>query len=231
MQEISCWIIGGGCYGAGYVKQFRKATARGKMPAARWIVLDQNSDCKAEQERQPGDPLEVRVGDWADLLAAAIAAGELKPGDQIIPSPFQGPLISRWLTLEAAAVGRSLKPVVLPELGRGLRYEQIADDQAVRYVSFAGWTCPVHCIEPPKCPAIRGPKDWDLRETVADFAVSEGFGEPLAFTCLHWLYGVGATPGSTFLEARRRMREAPPGRFLVASLSTCHGAISGWELT
>jgi hypothetical protein len=227
--ETTSWIIGGGCYGAGYVRQFRKARARGKLPPGRWVVLDRDPDCPAARERLPDDPLEVHIGEWRDLLITMMSA-ELKPGDRIIPSPFQGTLIADWLTEEARLVGRRLEPVELPEMGAGLRYEQAVGEHQ-RFVSFAGWTCPVHCIEPPKCPAIRSAKAWDLRDTARDYGAREGFSTVLSFACLHWLYGVGAVPACAFLEARAHVREGPAGRLLLASLSTCHGAFSGFLLT
>lgn len=227
---MTIFIIGGGCYGSGYLRQFRKARARGKMPVARWVVLDRDAGCRAATERAPEDDLEIRAGEWRALLAAAIASGELQAGDLVVPSPFQGALVTDWLRDEAAGVGRSLTPVAGGELGHGLRFEQAAPAGDVRYVSFAGWTCPVHCIEPATCPATRGPKDWDLRDTLREVSNERAYDRLFTFSCLHWLYGVGAVPAEEFLDARRYVREGPPGKLLLASLSTCHGALSAFEL-
>lgn len=227
-DPITCWVIGGGCYGSGYIRQFRKAHARGKMPPSRWVVLDRDSHCRAVEEFRPDDPLTFRTGQWRDLLADILAT-EARPHDYIIPSPFQGTLVADWLADEARRAGRTLLPLAMEEVGEGLRFEQAGAEFHVRYVSYAGWTCPVHCIEPPKCPAIRAPKAWDLRDSMAAYARARDF-TLLPFTCLHWLYGVGVTPVQEFLDARERLRHGPAGRLLVASMSTCHGALSAWEL-
>ncbi len=228
-RPITCWVIGGGCYGSGYVRQFRKARARGKMPLSRWVVLDRDPDCRAAGERRPEDSLEIRAGEWR-LLLAEIVRGELQPGDLVIPSPFQGMLFADWLADEAAAAGHRVEPEPIGPVESGLRFEQAGDGAHVRYVSFAGWTCPVHCIEPARCPATRGPKDWDLRETMAAWSGAHDY-KLLSFTCLHWLYGVGAIPATELLAAREHVRSGKPGRYLVASTSTCHGALSTWRLT
>ena len=227
-DPVTCWVIGGGCYGAGYIRQFRKARARAKMPASRWVVLDRDPACRAAGEAHPEDPLEIRNGEWRDLLAGIIAS-ESRPHDLIVPSPFQGTLVADWLADEAARAGRELFPLPMDEVGEGLRFDQAGADSHTRFVSFAGWTCPVHCIEPPTCPATRGAKAWDLRDSMAEYARAGGY-TLLPFTCLHWLYGVGVTPVREFLAAREHVRQGPAGPLLVASMSTCHGALSAFTL-
>jgi hypothetical protein len=227
---MNVFIIGGGCYGSTYVRQLRKALANDKIPPGRWVVLDRDPNCRVRSEVQAGDPVEFRVSTWVDALTDIVATGELQAGDLVVPSPFQGTLISDWLQAEAAAAGRELAPLPLGGIGEGLRFEQADPAGQVRYVSFAGWTCPVHCIEPSKCPATRGPKAWDLRETLQTYAAREGFDAVLPFACLHWAYGVGTVPSEQFLAARGVVREGESNRLLVASLSTCHGAISAWQL-
>ncbi len=229
MAMVNVWIIGGGCYGSGYVRQLRKARDHGKLPPSRWILLDRDSHCRAWVDRDPADSLSLRVGEWAQLIAGAVAAGEIGPGDHLVPSPFQGALVADWLRLEAAAAGRNLGSAPLAPMGEGTRYDQAAGEDQ-RYVSFADWTCPVHCIEPPRCPATRGPKAWDLRDSVYPYARAAGFDTVLAFPCLHWRFGVGTVPAAAFLAARERIRGGPAGRILLASMSTCHGALTGLEL-
>src|SRR5438876_8458006 len=50
-------------------------------------------------------------------------------------------------TIEVAPVPESL----------GTPYDRTAPD-GTRYVSFADWICPTHCVEPVTCPAIGGPR-------------------------------------------------------------------------
>lgn len=226
---ITVWIVGGGCYGSGYVRQLRKARDRGRLPPSRWVILDRDPMCRAWLNRQSTDPLELRQDAWVESLTAICAAGELQADDQLVPSPFQSTLITDWLAREAVAAGRQITPTALPPIRRGLRFESEVAAH-FRYASFADWQCPVHCIEPPTCPATRAPKTWDMRATLADMASHQG-AHLLAFPCLHWYFGVGTVPGAALLQAREHVRTGAPGPVLVASLSTCHAAVSAWVLT
>ena len=37
-------------------------------------------------------------------------------------------------------------------------YDTLAPD-GTRYVSYADWLCPTHCVEPATCPVIRAPRN------------------------------------------------------------------------
>src|SRR2546422_1779014 len=41
-----------------------------------------------------------------------------------------------------------------------------ADPDRARYVSFADWICPTHCIEPAVCPAIGSARTWEMGDAV-----------------------------------------------------------------
>jgi hypothetical protein len=227
----TCWIIGGGCYGSSYLRQFRKAALRGKMPKTRWVVLDRNPDCQATLEIGPEDPLEFIFGEWEDILLQSFSNNKIKQNDLIIPSPFQGPLIFNWLKKEADLVDRVMLPIQLPEIGGGLLYEKLGADKLTRYSSFADWVCPPFCIEPQICPVTKGLKSWDMRDLISNYAVEKNIMKTYFFVCLHWIYGVGGMPADAFLKARSFVREGPPGDFLISSMSTCHGATSAWNLS
>jgi hypothetical protein len=227
----TCWIIGGGCYGSSYLRQFRKATLRGKMPETRWVILDRNPNCQATHERLSKDPLAFIFGEWEDILPTLFSNNEIKKNDLIIPSPFQGLLIFNWLKKEANLVDRVMLPIKLPEIGGGLPYEKLGTDNLTRYSSYADWICPPFCIEPKICPATKGLKSWDMRDLISNYALEKNIMRSIFFVCLHWLYGVGGVPADSFFKARNFVREGPPGDFLISSLSTCHGATSAWNLS
>jgi hypothetical protein len=93
----------------------------------------------------------------------------------------------------------------------------------------------VHCVEPETCPATKGPRYWDLADTVQLWTGALEVGEqPVQqthlFQCLHYTHGVGTYPAARVVAARRSMAgaEVPagkPARFLVGTVSRCHGAI------
>src|SRR5690606_8052534 len=101
-------------------------------------------------------------------------------------------------------------------------------------LSHADWICPVNCIEPARCPKTRGPRYWDLATTIEHWthALATG-GQPITqthlFQCLHFTHGVGTYPAARVAAARPEMAaisaDETPVRFLVGTVSHCHGAI------
>ena len=104
-----------------------------------------------------------------------------------------------------------------------------------RYVSWADWVCPTHCIEPALCPAIGAPRTWEMGDTVRELAnrLREG-GRPVAgpalFVCKHAVFGVGMFSVAAVLAGDRLVEEAgasgDPAEVLVGTISSCHGAVS-----
>ena len=88
-------------------------------------------------------------------------------------------------------------------MGPGTPYDVQAPD-GTRYVSFADWLCPVHCIEPATCPMIRAPRTWEMGDAMGDLTPALGQAHPTAgpvlFTCRHRVYGVGMFDVATVLE-------------------------------
>ena len=104
-----------------------------------------------------------------------------------------------------------------------------------RYVSWADWICPTHCIEPALCPAIGAPRTWEMGDTVRDLAAQlRASGRPVAdprlFVCKHQCSGVGCLRRGQCLRAiawwRRLALPATPAEILVGTISSCHGALN-----
>jgi len=100
-------------------------------------------------------------------------------------------------------------------------------------VSFAEWMCPINCIEPARCPETRGERTWSMPVAVRGYVDSERAAgralEPaLVFHCSHRAYGVGMIDVRDVIEADRAISVAAaarPARFLVGTVSHCHGAL------
>ena len=141
-------------------------------------------------------------------------------------------LMYEWLLRRARArwPGRLVEPRPVP-LGPGTPYDTQAPD-GTRYVSFADWLCPVHCIEPSICPVIRAPRTWEMTEAMETLtrrldAVHPTAG-PVLFTCRHRVYGVGMFDVATVLQGDAIVAGASEAAtdVLVATISACHGAAS-----
>ncbi|HYW52022.1 MAG TPA: hypothetical protein VE861_15515, partial [Gemmatimonadaceae bacterium] len=117
-------------------------------------------------------------------------------------------------------------------------WQRTAPDLA-HYASFATWMCPINCIEPPRCPETRGPRDWTMPAAVraaADAAADGGAPYDLValFHTAHRCYGVGMFDAMDAVRADQAIAQAHGAtalRVLVASVSHCHGALAELQAT
>lgn len=153
-------VIGGGCYGTFYAGQLAKAKQKGKARYRRVVVVDRNPGCRAMVELGEAADRSFAAQDWTAYFAAFLGRAERTPPDQpadyIVPSPLMPHLMFQWLLARARErwPGRVIE--VAPVAGTlGTPYDrEAAGADRTRYVSFADWICPTHCVEPAVCPAI-----------------------------------------------------------------------------
>jgi hypothetical protein len=229
-------IVGGGCYGTFYAAQLIRAAARGKARYRRLLVVDRDPGCRFAREIGAGGDRELVVDDWGRFFdhwldRPSPLAGE---GDAIVPSPLMPHLMYQWLVRRARArwPGRPVEPRSVTA-AIGTPYDATGPD-GTRYVSFADWLCPTHCVEPAICPVIRAPRTWELSDTMEALAERLGLAAPTAgpalFVCRHRVFGVGMFDVAAVLEGDRLVAEAGSGAgevdVLVGTVSACHGAVS-----
>jgi hypothetical protein len=143
-------------------------------------------------------------------------------------------LMYQWLVRRARArwPGRRIEPRALTA-PVGTPYDTTGPD-GTRYVSFADWICPTHCIEPATCPVIRGPRTWEMSDTLGDLVARLGLTAPTAgpalFVCRHRVFGVGMFDADEVLAGERLLAEAGSAAggvdVVVGTVSGCHGAVS-----
>jgi len=165
--------------------------------------------------------------------AAPAAAGE--PQDYIVPSPLMPHLMFQWLVARARErwPGRAID--VAPVPGEpGTPYDRTGPDRT-RYVSFADWICPTHCIEPAVCPAIGSARTWEMGDAVRGLterlrAAGEPVHGPALFVCRHHVFGVGTFAVDAVLAGDALVRAAgesgSAAGVLVGTISSCHGALN-----
>jgi len=229
-------IVGGGCYGTFYAGQLVRAADRGAVRYRRLLVVDHNRACRFGTEVGPGGDRELVLRDWGEFfdewLGAAAAPSPGEPPDAIVPSPLMPHLMYDWLVRRARArwPGRQIEPRELP-VGPGTPYDVAAPD-LTRYVSFADWLCPTHCIEPSICPVIRAPRTWEMGEALERLTEQLGRSTPTAgpvlFVCRHRVYGVGMFDVAAVLAGDAVVAEAGAVHrsvdVVVGTVSSCHGA-------
>jgi hypothetical protein len=230
-------VVGGGCYGAYYLRQLTRALRAGAVEWDELVVVDRDPACAVARIGVDEHPPRTRVvaAEWQryfdDYLGAAVGDPERRR-DAIVPSPLMPHLMADWLATRAAQrwPRRSVRTeplVTAPDVPW-----QRAGQDGTHYVSFAEWMCPINCIEPPKCPHTRGERSWSLPIAVREYVSAErgrGRGlEPLVFHCTHRTHGVGMIDVADVVDADAaiaRGGSAGDASFLIGTVSHCHGAL------
>ena len=192
-------IVGGGCYGTFYAGQLERARERGKAVYRRLLIVDRDPECQFARELGDDETRQLVVQQWGeffdDYLEHVVPPAPGEPGDTIVPSPLMPHLMYQWLVRRAQTRWPhrliETRPV---SRGPGTPYDVSAPD-GTRYVSYADWTCPTHCIEPAICPVIRAPRTWEMSDAMEaltrDLDGSRPTAGPVLFVCEHRLFGVG----------------------------------------
>jgi hypothetical protein len=229
-------VVGGGCYGSFYAGQLLRARERGAAGWERLLVVDRDPECRVAREVLPESGVELIVDDWSAFFDRYLGSPSPADGppDAIVPSPLMPHLMYEWLLRRARRrwPGRTVEPRPLP-VGPGTPYDVPAPD-GTRYVSFADWLCPTHCIEPATCPVIRAPRTWEMGEAMHTLAgrldADRPTAGPVLLTCRHRVYGVGMFDVASVLQGDAVVAEAGGAGadvdVLVATISACHGAAS-----
>jgi hypothetical protein len=177
---------------------WKPACRRGKLQLRRVLVVDHDPRCRAARELAAFPGREIVVAEWDVFLRSFLAAepppaGE--PDDAVVPSPLMPHLMAGWLAGLAGArwPGRAAD-LVSPDIPVGTPYDALGPD-GTRYVSFADWICPTHCVEPLTCPMIRAPRTWEMGDALARYAerldLRRPTRGPALFTTRHHAFGVG----------------------------------------
>ena len=228
-------VVGGGCYGTFYARQLALARAAGRTDFRRVLIVDRDPASRARRELGDAPGREFVVADLGSFLDDHLRQGAEATHDLLVPSPHMSHLLCEWLVRRARErhPAREVGVTPVPD-ALGTPYDRLAED-GTRYVSFADWVCPTHCIEPAQCPAIGAPRSWEMSDAVAALgdrlrAAGRPVRGPALFVCRHHAFGVGAIPVAAILEGDRLVAEAardPMGaEVLVGTISSCHGALS-----
>jgi hypothetical protein len=229
--------VGGGCYGSYYARQLGRAERAGAATWEELIVVDRDAACRVATSPVDERPsrLSVVVADWREFFAAYLgraAETQTELADAIVPSPLMPHLMADWLT-DRAQMRWPGRRVRVEPLGAALPVPwQRTGEDGTHYASFAEWMCPINCIEPSRCPATRGIRDWSMPVALGRFAGGSSDvarqAAPLLFHCTHRTHGVGMIDVRDVLAADARIEtgaRTEAASFLVGTVSHCHGAL------
>jgi hypothetical protein len=231
-------IVGGGCYGTFYAGQLVRAASRAKTEFRRLLVVDRDPNCRFARELGSDGTQRLVVQDWATFFDEYLADREPQPPDAppdaIVPSPLMPHLMYEWLIRRARDrwPQRVVETRPVP-MKSGLPYDMTAPE-GTRYVSYADWICPTHCIEPAVCPVIRAPRTWEMAEAMAQLTRrldrSSPTTGPVLFVCRHRVFGVGMFDVAEVLAGNATVAYAgasgSPVDVLIGTISSCHGAVN-----
>ena len=231
-------VVGGGCYGSYYVRQLGRARLAGAIRWESLLVVDRDPACAiARSGAVPGaEDVQLHASEWADFLDHYLNA-HTDPAslelDAIVPSPLMPHLAFDWLQRRAHARWPTRNIARVPLVQPPSIPWQRAGHDGTHYVSFAEWMCPINCIEPARCPATKGSRTWSMPPAVNEYVESERrsgavLGGPLIFHCVHRAYGVGMFDSAELVKADMtiaRETNRDPTRFLIGTVSHCHGAL------
>jgi len=224
-------VVGGGCYGTFYASQLAKAKARGRTQYRTVVVVDREHDCWARRELGEAPDRTFVESEWGAFFDQFFPqSGD----DQIVPSPHMPHLMFEWVLRRARARWPNRAVSVEPVPGDfPTPYDRPGADHT-RYVSFADWICPTHCIEPALCPAIGAPRTWEMADAVRELAERLRAGGrpvrgPALFVCKHHVFGVGMFAADAVRAGDRLVEESgvsAAAEVLVGTISSCHGALN-----
>lgn len=237
-------VIGGGCYGSYYVRQLGRARLAGVIRWTSLVVVDRDPHCAiARGTSVPGaEDAHLEQSEWGEYLDRYLNAHAADQGslalDAIVPSPLMPHLAFDWLSGRARARWPARRIARVPLAHPPAVPWQRQGHDGTHYVSFAEWMCPINCIEPARCPATKEPRSWSMPPAMREYVESErrrgaSIGGPLIFHCAHRAYGVGMFDAAELLSADsaiERETKAEPTRFLIGTVSHCHGALGMLEI-
>ena len=228
-------IVGGGCYGTFYARQLAKARERGRARFRRLIIVDRTAMCRARADLGEAPDRMFVTRDWGAFFQEFLGgAGE---DDYIVPSPHMPHLMFEWVLARARErwPGRAIDVAPVPG-SLDTPYDRTATTpDGTRYVSFADWICPTHCIEPAICPAIGSERTWEMGDAVRGLtarlrAAGVDVVGPALFVCRHHVFGVGTFAVNAVLAGDALVQQAGERgtavSVLVGTISACHGALN-----
>ena len=208
-------VIGGGKVGTYHARQLLKSVRAGRLAGERLLVVDRDGGCRAFRELAGLPEVRLERADWSQFLREWLPAAA--KGDHLIPTPWAPHLLSEWL---AGTLGAQF---TAPPRGWRLPYEVVAG--STLYLSAAAWTCPATCVEPAHCPALHGPRDWDLGDLIEAEALARGY-RPVVLRLAQLAGGVASIPVSEITGAAESLRPMTQIDALIATSSRCHAAVN-----
>jgi len=220
---VRYFIAGGGCYGSYYVRQLQRARERNLLKVDEIVVVDLNPACAVAATLPSIAGARLEVADWCRFGDTIFRNRSQWLNDMWVPTPLGPHIVLHWMKEEIRREwGVDPQPEAYPQKPPALPFAQVLPSGSLA-LSHAPGLCPVNCVEPKLCPLTKGPRDWEMADTVRTLLPVVG-----VFLCQHHAHGVGTIPLRNLYEERDRLIDAiRNGQKTVgiATVSSCHGLL------
>ncbi|MBI2335694.1 MAG: hypothetical protein HYU97_02895 [Deltaproteobacteria bacterium] len=238
-QIRNFYVVGGGCFATQYTQWLLRSVKLNWLTFEKIICVDKNPQCKVTKEIQ--DPrVQLECAEWYDFFPQLIINHYQDANaqqDHWIPSHMAPHIlfhsfIKAIKLLEAIGSHQDIVSISFQEpFHTPVRLELASGDMAV---SFAEWRCPMNCIEPTRCPAIQDARTWEMRDTMQAHLQKTSFDSFHYLQCQHLCHAVGTIPMmqiyQEFEKLLNKIKNQKIESFAIATISSCHGLISGAKI-
>jgi len=226
-------VVGGGCFGCQYAKWLLRARELGWLEFSRLKIIDRDPGCRWARENDNAGGVELVVSDWMEYFSNLISTNEVisDSNDHWVPAPLSPHILFEGFCRAAESRFGGLKSSPVKFANQVGTPVQIPLESGALAVSFAEWTCPVNCIEPPTCPAIHRPRHWDMKRNLGKyFSKRQEVFSWHVLQCRHLIHGVGTIPLRDIYDEYQKFLRTLEGQgnleLVVATVSGCHGLIA-----
>jgi hypothetical protein len=233
-------IAGGGAYGTHYVQKLYQAHDHKKANILEIRVVDKDPQCRVRQILRQDPPSVLETLTWDEFGEQVWARRNEWANHVWIPAPIAPHIIADWVLRKVQNdFGVRLRNLFfkgnLPSIPYAL---SLADGRIL--LSHAPGICPVDCMEPSMCSITKGPRSWEMKDTIADLVrglpAHLKVNDVAFFFCKHHCDAgeleVGGIPMDLIYSESQKVFDQVKGgaqRIAVATLSSCHGVLNIYE--
>jgi len=207
------WIIGGGKFGSRAAHHLNK-----KDPNAHILLIDSDPDTLRGWKGR----VDTVQADGITFLVRHLDDGnDMTMPDWIVPAiPIH--VAFEWIR---RTLGNDLgiTPITVPEILSSFLPHPVRGKASELYVSYATFTCPEDCLEPPDLCSVTGkPRGTELYHVLEKLEVANY--RSVVIRSHQLAPGVGGYPAQALLNARSEVNLSE-GRVLLSTACCCHGVV------
>jgi hypothetical protein len=207
------WIIGGGKFGSSAAHHLKK-----KDPNAHILLIDSDPDTLQGWKGR----VDTVQADGITFLVRHLDDGnDMMMPDWIVPAiPIH--VAFEWIR-RTLGKDSGITPITVPEKLSSFLPHPVRGKESELYVSYATFTCPEDCLEPPDLCTVTGkPRETELYHVLEKMEVADY--RSVVIRSHQLAPGVGGYPAQALLNARSEVNLSE-GRVILSTACCCHGVV------